>query len=593
MSNDTVNVQRGIIGKGQGNDTYILASSLIEENAQITVSDVEGSNTIQLIGGLSIVSSIASEDTLQLTLSNGAVVTVLGASSMNYSIGGNPLTGEQGVVKSYQSFATDTLGVSVPDTGITNGGASSINSDGTATLDTNNTSITESETSLIVSESPDNTDAAADSDNSQLTVTSIDLAKSKSHSVATYGTVPVAGDSPAVESGHYWKTDEITYSFSNTQPDDYSGITGFIPFPDAAKAPTRAIFDDIETFTTLTFTEVDSDGDIRLNAVEQEANVDAYAYYPSISDIGGDIFLNNDYTTTAQYADGSSPYFTLLHEMGHAIGLSHSFEGISPLSEEEENTTHSVMSYTKVNHSTIEFTLSPFGSLSYEIETNKHTTGFSYYDVIALQAIYGVNPNYNDTDTVYTVNFDNTVQEVIWDAGGVDTIDASSATGTCLVDLRESQFSSIDVRTASQQAAATIEALGLTSSRFINFVNENYTELDEKNALFTGENNLVISQGVWIENAITGSANDTVQDNAVDNNISTGSGDDLILLTEGGFDTIDGGSGTDTVQFNVASSAATIEQQADGSYIVLSDNFAAQLTGIETLQFTDTSTTLG
>ena len=72
MSNDTVNVQRGIVGKGQGNDTYILSNSLIDPDTQITISDVEGSNSIQLIGGLSIVSSIVSDDTAQLTLSNGA-----------------------------------------------------------------------------------------------------------------------------------------------------------------------------------------------------------------------------------------------------------------------------------------------------------------------------------------------------------------------------------------------------------------------------------------------------------------------------------------------------------------------------------------
>jgi len=133
-SDDIFAIQRGIVGKGEGNDTYVLSSSLIDDNAQITISDTQGSNSLQLIGGLSISSSIVATDTAQLTLSNGAVVTVLGASSMTYTLGGDPLTGVSGISKDYQSFASDTLGVTLSSTGTANGGASDINSDGSATV---------------------------------------------------------------------------------------------------------------------------------------------------------------------------------------------------------------------------------------------------------------------------------------------------------------------------------------------------------------------------------------------------------------------------------------------------------------------------
>lgn len=135
MSNDTINVQRGIVGAGSDDDTYVLSASLIDDNAQITITDVEGANKIQLIGGLTIASSIVAGDTAQLTLSNGAVITVLGASSMSYEVGGNPLTGTAGVTKDYATFAVDTLGTTVPADGEANstGGASTVNEDGTAT----------------------------------------------------------------------------------------------------------------------------------------------------------------------------------------------------------------------------------------------------------------------------------------------------------------------------------------------------------------------------------------------------------------------------------------------------------------------------
>ncbi len=131
-SDDTFFVQRGITGKAEGNDIYVLSSNLIDTNAQITISDTQGSNSLQLIGGLSITSSIVASDTVQLTLSNGAVVTVLGAGSMSYTLGGDPLSGIGGSDKNYQSFVSDALGTSVPTTGTASGGSSLINTNGTA-----------------------------------------------------------------------------------------------------------------------------------------------------------------------------------------------------------------------------------------------------------------------------------------------------------------------------------------------------------------------------------------------------------------------------------------------------------------------------
>lgn len=133
-SDDTFAVQRGIVGKGEGNDTYVLSANLIDADAQITISDTQGGNSLQLIGGLSIASSIVAADTAQLTLSNGAVITVLGASNMTYTLGGDPLSGVAGNSKDYQGFASDALGVTLPSTGTASGGASDINSDGTATV---------------------------------------------------------------------------------------------------------------------------------------------------------------------------------------------------------------------------------------------------------------------------------------------------------------------------------------------------------------------------------------------------------------------------------------------------------------------------
>ena len=71
-----------------GDDTYIISNS-IAANAAITIVDTSGANKIQLVDGLSVSSSKFAADAVQLTLSNGAVVTINGASNFTYDVGGN------------------------------------------------------------------------------------------------------------------------------------------------------------------------------------------------------------------------------------------------------------------------------------------------------------------------------------------------------------------------------------------------------------------------------------------------------------------------------------------------------------------------
>ena len=63
-------------------------------------------------------------------------------------------------------------------------------------------------------------------------------------------------------------------------------------------------------------------GDIRLGAYTRADSYVAYAYYPSGSTRGGDVFLDSD--TTFHVGTYLDLYSTLLHETGHALGLAHS-----------------------------------------------------------------------------------------------------------------------------------------------------------------------------------------------------------------------------------------------------------------------------
>ncbi|MCG8609801.1 MAG: M10 family metallopeptidase C-terminal domain-containing protein [Pseudomonadales bacterium] len=419
-------------------------------------------------------------------------------------------------------------------------------------------------------------------------------AQAKSNIEATTGATPTSGQTNFValenDSDSYWQTSQLTYSFNNTAPAEYDAEdkVGFIPFPDAAKDPVRDIFTALESFTSLNFTEVSSNGDIRFNAIDMSGGVDGFAYFPSNTAIGGDIFLNNEYTTTADYTAGTSSYTTAVHEIGHALGLDHSFEG-NILTTSLDSLTYTVMSYTESRTLELVFTVNG-NSISRSTNIDASPDTFMFLDIGALQAIYGANLNYNTGNDTYSLQFSDRKYLSIWDAGGTDTIDVSNTTGSSTIDLRSGQHSSVDTRTAAEQAAATIAEVG---SQFSDFVNSQYAQFDvdtgDFGGIYTGENNLSIAQGAWIENVSTGSGDDTIQDNAVDNVISTGAGNDTIHLTEGGFDTVDGGAGTDTVIFDSASTTVATELQNDGSYVVVGADFGVQLTGVETLQFTDTS----
>ena len=113
-----------------GDDTYILSNS-IAANAAITIVDTSGANKIQLVNGLSVASTKFAADAVQLTLSNGAVVTINGASNFDFDLGGNATAGTSGSVTDFAGFAAGAGVSSLPSSGSV-AGASNVSVQGTA-----------------------------------------------------------------------------------------------------------------------------------------------------------------------------------------------------------------------------------------------------------------------------------------------------------------------------------------------------------------------------------------------------------------------------------------------------------------------------
>lgn len=363
----------------------------------------------------------------------------------------------------------------------------------------------------------------------------------------------------------------VTYSFFTAVPSYYASATGTIPtsatfqaFSEAQKAATRSALAEVSAITKLTFTEVSDAGDggqLRLGSFPMYSGNGfvGYAYYPATNwkNVAGDIWLDT-YATNQDMTTGYFGYATLLHEIGHAIGLKHPHQGDVTLPTAVDNRQWTVMSYTNQPKNTI----ATFNgtSLSYK---NIFGDGYGVYDILALQYLYGTNTSYKAGADTYSWAANAQFFDTIWDAGGTDTIDLSNQTLTSRLDLTPGTQSSVNRRTTDAE-----KKIGWANTSYS--VTSNY---------FTGENNLGIAFGVTIENVKLGSGSDQVLGNSADNQITGNGGDD----------TLDGGTGTDTAVYSGV--WANYKISASGTTVTVTDTVGTDgtdtLTNVEFLKFAD------
>jgi Ca2+-binding RTX toxin-like protein len=359
---------------------------------------------------------------------------------------------------------------------------------------------------------------------------------------------------------------QFTYSFPATIPNHHAQnanyAKGWEPFTAVQQQRALAALSYISSVLDLSFVATNNSSEqntITFANNNQEKSA-GYGSSPSTSPGGSDVFFNNtpgstSYDLNRTFSDGTYGALTLIHELGHALGLKHPFGAPDPyggvadppyLPSSEDNSKWTVESYN--------------------IRPSEYFLSFSPLDIAALQYLYGPSKTARTTNDTYTLS--TTAPNFLWDGGGVDTISAVGASQGVTLFLEPGYWGYFG---------------------------------NDRSSTITSAGQVTVNFGSVFENAVGTSYSDRIVGNAAANSIAGGDGSDTLeggggndsLRGGSGNDAIDGGLDLDTVHYSSTASNYTITKTVSGSVTTytVKDKTGADgtdtLTNIERLQFSD------
>ena len=105
-----------------GDDTYFV-SQLLPNSTKVSITDTEGTNTIQIPTNTYVDKTLFTKNAARLTLQDGREITINSADKFSYNVGGNKTDGTAGMDLTFQEFAlvfgiSDVLNSSGAQTGV-------------------------------------------------------------------------------------------------------------------------------------------------------------------------------------------------------------------------------------------------------------------------------------------------------------------------------------------------------------------------------------------------------------------------------------------------------------------------------------------